>query len=70
MLGEWQRDRENKACEFLLEDTRFNTWYNTPESRQLVILGAKGHGKTFTMTFLAEELERRNRYQLPRPVLC
>lgn len=34
-----------------------------------MILGAKGHGKTFAMSFLADELERRSRYQLPRPVV-
>lgn len=36
----------------------------------MVILGDMGHGKTYAMAFLADKLNQRNEYQLPRPVLC
>lgn len=54
----------------MLENPIFKNWYNASESQQLVILGDMGHGKSFAMAFLAERLSLRNKYRLPRPVLC
>ncbi|KAJ6019002.1 hypothetical protein N7522_001069 [Penicillium canescens] len=70
LLSEWQDLRANQACEFLLETPNFRNWYNAAESQQLIILGDMGHGKTFAMAFLADKLNQRNKYRLPRPVLC
>ncbi|KAJ5934388.1 hypothetical protein N7466_003935 [Penicillium verhagenii] len=68
--AELQGLRANEACKFLLKSYNFNRWYCTSESQQLVILGDMGHGKTFAMTFVADELSQRNKFLLPRPALC
>lgn len=62
--------RADRACEFLLNNTDFVNWYRAPNSRQLAILGDMGSGKTVAMTFLVDELSRRNEYQLPQPKIC
>lgn len=62
--------RADSACEFLLTNTNFTNWYQAPESKQLVILGDMGCGKTVAMTYLVDELSRRNIHQLPQPKIC
>lgn len=62
--------RSDKACEFLLTSPNFIRWYETSSIQQLVIVGGMGCGKTVAMTFLVDELNRRNEHQLPRPKLC
>lgn len=62
--------RADQACGFLLTNTNFVEWYRAPDSRQLVILGDMGCGKTVATAFLVDELSRRNEYQLPQPKIC
>ncbi|KAF2416555.1 hypothetical protein EJ08DRAFT_99133 [Tothia fuscella] len=62
--------RSNEACEFLLLHPGFRDWYCAPDSKQLVILGDMGCGKSVAMAFLVDELCRRNEHELPRPKLC
>ena len=62
--------RADQACEFLLADAEFVKWYDASDSRQLVILGDMGHGKTVSMAFLVDELCRRNEHQVPQPKIC
>ncbi len=62
--------RADQACRFLLTDTNFIKWYRAPDSRQLVILGDMGCGKTVATAFLVDELSRRNACQLPQPKIC
>ncbi|KFY93587.1 hypothetical protein V498_04342 [Pseudogymnoascus sp. VKM F-4517 (FW-2822)] len=59
-----------EACEFLLTDANFTSWYCATDSQQLVILGDMGCGKTVAMAFLIDELRRRNKHQLPQPKIC
>ncbi|KAL4920386.1 hypothetical protein BDW62DRAFT_16755 [Aspergillus aurantiobrunneus] len=59
--------RADKACEFLLNNTKFVKWYHTSSPQQLVILGEMGCGKTVAMAFLVDELRRRKNQQLPQP---
>lgn len=65
-----QEVRADEACDFLLRDPNFINWYRGPDSRQLVILGDMGCGKTVSMAFLIETLSRRNEHRLPQPKLC
>lgn len=67
-----QELRSDQACEFLLKDDSFIKWYQATgrESRQLVILGNMGSGKSVSMAFLIDELRRRNEHQLPQPRIC
>ena len=58
------------ACEFLLRQDEFINWYRAPDSRQLVILGDMGHGKTVSMAFLIDTINRRSEHQIPQPKLC
>lgn len=67
---EMQDLKVDQACEFLLTDPNFINWYSASGSQQLLILGEMGHGKTVAMTFLVDELSRRNKYQLPQPKIC
>lgn len=60
----------DQACEHLLKDAAFINWYCATDSQQLAILGDMGHGKTTTMAFLIDELNRRSRRQLPQPKIC
>ncbi|KAI9652058.1 MAG: hypothetical protein M1831_007250 [Alyxoria varia] len=62
--------RADEACKFLLTDTNFIRWYRDGDSRQMVILGDMGCGKTVAMAFLVDELSRRNECQLPQPKIC
>jgi Cdc6-like AAA superfamily ATPase len=65
--------RADQACEFILEDTSFINWYHaagSSGSRQLVILGEMGCGKTVTMAFIVEQLRQRKDDQLPNPKIC
>ncbi|KAK9853500.1 hypothetical protein MYU51_006669 [Penicillium brevicompactum] len=41
LRSNWRVTRADQACEFLLEDPRFKSWYDATESRQLVIFGDK-----------------------------
>lgn len=70
LRSNWRVTRADQACEFLLEDPRFKSWYDATESRQLVIFGDVGHGKSVAMAFLAEMLSHKNNHRLPSPVLC
>lgn len=65
-----QNLRADQACEFLLADAKFISWYRASDSQQLVILGDMGCGKSVAMAFLVDELRRRNEHQLPQPKLC
>ncbi|AEO63287.1 uncharacterized protein THITE_2037841 [Thermothielavioides terrestris NRRL 8126] len=62
--------RSDDACQFLLENSKFTQWYHGTGPRQLAILGAMGSGKTVAMSFLIDELRRRNQHQLPQPKVC
>ncbi len=62
--------RADQACEFLLTDANFISWYSATDSQQLVILGDMGCGKSVAMAFLVDELSRRNEHQLPQPKIC
>ena len=42
--------RADQAYEFLLANSDFTKWYHDHDSRQLVILGDMGCGKTMAMT--------------------
>ena len=37
---------------------------------QEITIGDMGCGKSVTMSFLVDELGRRNKYQLPQPKIC
>lgn len=65
-----QELRADRACEFLLESPNFINWYHASDSQQLVVLGDMGSGKTIAMTFLIDELRRRNERQVPQPKIC
>lgn len=58
------------ACKFLLRDHEFINWYRAADSRQLMILGDMGCGKTVSMAFLIDTISRRSEHQLPQPKLC
>ncbi|CAI6336993.1 unnamed protein product [Periconia digitata] len=62
--------RSDSACKFLLSHPSFMDWYRATGSRQLLILGEMGCGKSVLMSFLVDELHRRNEHQLPRPKVC
>ncbi|KAI6778961.1 Vegetative incompatibility protein HET-E-like protein [Emericellopsis cladophorae] len=62
--------RADGACDFLLENTDFQTWYQASNSRKLIILGDVGHGKSVCMSFLVDTLRQRNEHQLPNPKVC
>ncbi|KAM7189105.1 hypothetical protein V8F33_010226 [Rhypophila sp. PSN 637] len=73
--GYLQDVRADKACQFLLTDSKFINWYNAADSRhadsqQLLIIGEMGSGKTVAMAFLIDELRMRNQHQLPQPKVC
>lgn len=65
-----QEVRADEACESLLRNTNFVNWYRAPDSRQLVILGDMGCGKSVSMAFLIDTLRQRNERYLPQPKLC
>ncbi|KAJ5960179.1 uncharacterized protein N7479_007329 [Penicillium vulpinum] len=62
--------RADKACEFLLKHPNFINWYRASDSQQLVVFGDMGSGKSFAMAFLADELVRRGKHQIPQPKVC
>ncbi|KAI1498957.1 hypothetical protein F5X99DRAFT_391625 [Biscogniauxia marginata] len=62
--------RADQACELLLTDEKFISWYQASDSQQLVIIGDMGCGKTVTMAFIVDELRRRIEHQLPQPKIC
>ncbi|KAJ5353544.1 hypothetical protein N7541_006108 [Penicillium brevicompactum] len=62
LRSNWRVTRADQACEFLLEVPRFKSWYDATESRQLVIFGDVGHGKSVAMAFLAEMLSHKNNH--------
>ncbi|CZS94644.1 hypothetical protein WAI453_013344 [Rhynchosporium graminicola] len=65
-----QNLRADEACEFLLLDVKFISWYTASDSQGLVILGDMGCGKSVAMAFLVDELRKRNEHQLPQPRIC
>ncbi|KAK3376805.1 hypothetical protein B0T24DRAFT_700717 [Lasiosphaeria ovina] len=65
-----QQMRADIACEFLLADTKFIQWYNSTDPQQLVIVGETGSGKSVAMSFLIDELRKRNKRRLPQPKVC
>ncbi|PVH67620.1 hypothetical protein DL98DRAFT_443182 [Cadophora sp. DSE1049] len=65
-----QNLRADEACEFLLSDAKFISWYSASDSQGLVILGDMGCGKSVAMAFLVDEPRIRNEYQLPQPRIC
>ncbi len=65
-----QEIRADQACKFLLEDAAFIKWHRATDSRELVLLGDMGSGKSVAMSFLVDELRRRNEHQLPQPKVC
>jgi type II secretory pathway predicted ATPase ExeA len=69
---EWTTLRADQTCEFILSDTHFVNWYYASGSRQLVLLGEMGCGKTITMAFIVEQLRLREKEndQLPNPKIC
>lgn len=62
--------RADGACDFLLNDAVFASWYHAADTKLLVLLGDVGHGKTVVMSFLADELCRLRKRQLPQPKIC
>ncbi|CAG7978515.1 unnamed protein product [Penicillium olsonii] len=70
LCSEWQLIRADQACAFLLEDSKFRSWYEALDSQQLVIFGGMGHGKSVAMAFIAERLSYRGKFRLPQPILC
>lgn len=62
--------RSDEACRFLLTHPEFTLWCNDSDSQQLLILGEMGCGKTVTMAFIVDELNKRNACQIPRPKVC
>ncbi|OOQ91417.1 NACHT domain protein [Penicillium brasilianum] len=62
--------RADQAYEFILRDPSFKEWYHGSGSRQLVILGEMGRGKTVTMAFIVDQLFQRKDDQLPNPKIC
>ncbi|KAF4124385.1 NACHT domain [Geosmithia morbida] len=65
-----QEIRADRACDFLLENPQLADWYHASQSRQLALLGDTGCGKTVAVSFLVDELGRRNEHRLPRPKVC
>ncbi|KAH7360505.1 hypothetical protein BKA65DRAFT_577265 [Rhexocercosporidium sp. MPI-PUGE-AT-0058] len=65
-----QHLRADEACEFLLSEAKFISWYSASDSQELVILGDMGCGKSIAMAFLVDELRKRNEHQLPQPRIC
>ncbi|PYI07524.1 hypothetical protein BO78DRAFT_90581 [Aspergillus sclerotiicarbonarius CBS 121057] len=65
-----QELRADQACDSLLKSPQFLSWYHASDSQQLVILGDMGSGKIVSMSFVVDELSRRNEYQLPQPKIC
>lgn len=65
-----QELRANEACTFLLALPNFEKWYGATGSEWLIILGGMGCGKTIAMTFIVDELRRRNEHELPQPKIC
>ncbi|KAM0248467.1 hypothetical protein ACHAP5_003413 [Fusarium lateritium] len=61
--------RAVSACNFILQNPEFKTWYRASGSQQLVVLGDMGTGKSVLASFLIDELCRRTCHQLPQPML-
>jgi len=59
--------RTDDGCRFLLTD--FTNWYRAAGSQTLVIFGNIGCGKSVTMSFLIDQLNRRNEHE-PRSLIC
>ncbi|CAN9480302.1 unnamed protein product [Alternaria alternata] len=62
--------RADEACEFLLKHPSFIEWYRASSTQQLVLYGQMGSGKTVAIAYLVDELNRRDKHQLPRPKVC
>ncbi|WPH01822.1 Hypothetical protein R9X50_00467600 [Acrodontium crateriforme] len=61
--------RDDRACEFLLENPRFTEWYRAPKARLLAITGNMGSGKSVAAAFLVDELMKRRKSIVPRPMI-
>ncbi|KAF5237122.1 hypothetical protein FAUST_6262 [Fusarium austroamericanum] len=61
--------RADSACEFLLEEPEFKSWYDAPDSQQFAFLGTTGSGKSVTMSFLIDELCERTKHKMPKPII-
>jgi Ankyrin repeats (3 copies)/NACHT domain len=62
--------RADEACRWITDDINFLNWYDAPSSKQLVLLGDRGCGKTITTAYLVDQLVHLNKHQLPRPLIC
>ncbi|GKZ25938.1 hypothetical protein AbraIFM66951_002452 [Aspergillus brasiliensis] len=62
--------RADAACEQLLENPSFINWYAASDSKQLVILGDMGSGKTVAISYLVDMMRERIRRRLPEPKIC
>ncbi|KAK8085453.1 hypothetical protein PG997_006724 [Apiospora hydei] len=58
------------ACEWLLEDETFRSWYSSPGSSQLVLAGEMGCGKTVLTTYVTKRILQRSDHQMPRSLVC
>ncbi|RBR22171.1 hypothetical protein FVER53590_07379 [Fusarium verticillioides] len=67
--GDFNHLRDDAACNFVLEQPEFKTWYRAPDYQQLVIIGDMGSGKSVIMSFLIQELRRRAEHQLEKPMV-
>ncbi|KAK8014833.1 hypothetical protein PG990_008129 [Apiospora arundinis] len=61
--------RSDVACEWLLEDETFRTWYNEPGSSELVLTGEMGCGKTVLTTYVTSRILLRTDYRVPRSLV-
>lgn len=68
--AEMKRVRADRACGFLLRNPNFIRWFHASDSRQLVILGQLGCGKSVLMSFLVDQLRQRAELQIPQPKVC
>ncbi|KAG5925799.1 hypothetical protein E4U42_003931 [Claviceps africana] len=66
----FQQQQADQACNFLLSDSRFIKWYHAVESQELALIGPMGCGKTMAMSFVVDQLTRRNESEMPQPTVC
>ncbi|SMY29444.1 unnamed protein product [Zymoseptoria tritici ST99CH_1A5] len=70
--GTNRTSRGDQACQFMLTDATFLDWLSnfSGTANLLAIIGHMGSGKSVLVSFLIEELKRRNRGQIPEPKVC
>ncbi|KAI1174483.1 hypothetical protein F4777DRAFT_381795 [Nemania sp. FL0916] len=66
----FQKRRSGEACSWLSKDTKFTSWYSVRASKNLLLYGSKGCGKTITASYIIDEVIARNKAQLPKPLTC